>query len=544
LSYTPFYRNGKPHIVGTYKNGKYAGEWKTFDDQGVLTELSVYNEKGNLDKEFKSWDNDGKLYYTSVFDNGTRKEIKYFDKAGKIVANYKLNDKTTIVKGYFPDGILLYEGAYTKGKPDGNWTYFYKCGKRHIIQNFKLGLLDGSYTSFFASGQKQLDYSYSNDEENGYYKKFYPNGQLKDDGWYVNGKQEGKWNSWNPDGTLDRTVNILHNELDGFMEEYAPDQKIQFLTGYKNGKNISHTEFDTVGNKISNVVLNGENDFSLHYFDGKIRAKSDYKCNQISSKYIFFDRKGLPEVEYEYLNGEKNGRYISYYSPGKVKREGYYETGNQSGVWKYYDEDGHLSRKGYFVNDNKDSLWTAFYGNGKIKSVIWYKNDEIVDTAKYFDSAGEFMYSMVYNKYGLVSYQYFEQNGLVSKNLNPQDSGVIITYYKSGKISSKQAYKYCNLQGEQKLYFSNGNLYKEFFLAENDHLNGKYTEYYENGKIKYVENYLLDLNHGIQQYFRPDGSPEHSEEYKFDNRHGSFIQYDILGKVIKQSRYWGNILIN
>jgi antitoxin component YwqK of YwqJK toxin-antitoxin module len=203
-----------------------------------------------------------------------------------------------------------------------------------------------------------------------------------------------------------------------------------------------------------------------------------------------------------------------------------------------------MVKTGRFLDDHKDSLWMGYHDNGKIKYMVWYKNDEVTDTARYFDSSGEFMYSLVYDEFGLVSYQYQGTEGMVSKNINPSDSGIITTYYKNGKNSSKLAYKYGKLRGKQMQYFSNGNLAMESFLAENNLLDGKYTEYFENGKVRCIENYLLGQNHGIQQYFRADGTPDYVEEYRCDNRHGTFTRYDSKGKQIKQDKYWGNVLLN
>jgi len=542
-THTEYYDNGQISTTGEYKAGKSIGLWKEFDNKGHLTQTINYNEKGAIHGEDKGWDEDGKLYYIFHFDNGTTRDFTYYDKTGNASATIKLSDKKTPVKGYFPDGKLLFEGYYTKGKMDGLWTYYYKSGIKEETKNYTLGLLNGPYVSYDKCGRIMVSCNYKDGEQDGYYKKYYANGTVESEGWFSSGDAEGKWYYWHPDGKINKTLDFLSNQSNGFEESYAPDQKLQFKSGYTAGDLSSIVEYDSLGNEITNLTFIGKQSYTLHYFDKKVRLNADYTCNEFNNKFQFLSKTGKVESENNYLNGLKNGKYISYFHNGSLRIEGTYKSGDATGLWNYYYENGGVSKTGNFKDDKKDSIWKAFYENGKLKSIILYKNGEPIDTAKYYDALGELMYTLVFDKYGLVSYQYISNTGMVSKAINPKDTGIITTYFKNGKLSAELTYKYGVLEGKQTLYYSNGNKYQEYNLRMDD-LDGNAITYYENGKIKKSETLLLSLNHGTFKFYRPDGTLEHSEDYRYDDEHGKFIYYDQQGKVTKVTRYWGAILLD
>jgi uncharacterized protein len=541
--FNSYFTNGKLNETGIYKNDLKIGIWKEFNNKGILVETTSYNEKGEMHGEDNGWDDSGKPYYSFIYNNGKLKEGKYFDPKGNILASSKINSKNIPAKGYYADGSVLYDGFYTNNDMDGQWTYYFKSGKIQLVKNFKEGSLNGAYVSYYNSGKKDIESTYSDGLLNGYYKKHYSNGKINAEGWYVNGKQQGKWYYWYPDGSLKETMEFLNDELNGYSESYAPDQKIQFSSYYKNGNIKSLISFDNDSNEINNITFDGTKDYTLYYFDKKIRANGNFNCNSLNSKFSFFNKEGKLETETNYLNDQKDGSYISFYPDGSKKREGFYEEGKMSGLWKYYNEQGKLIKKGFYKNDETDSIWTSYYPDGKIRSVNKFDEGTPIDTAYFYDITGEFMYSLVYDKYGLVSYQFTDPEGKKSININPKDTGTIVTYYKNGKKSSELTFKYGKLEGKQIIYYSNGNKFKSFNL-NNDQYDGESIEFFENGNLKYVENYLLDQYHGISKYFRPDGSLERTEEYKSDQEHGSFIFYNEQGKVIKEQKYWGSILLN
>ena len=117
-------------------------------------------------------------------------------------------------------------GEIIKGKPEGQWTKWYKNGQLKEKYNMKNGEFDGDWTSWYKNGQIKERINYKKGKRVGFIKEFFENGnikrriQIKDDRkdglfeeYYENGnikskgykkvfKKLGKWEFYNEDGTL------------------------------------------------------------------------------------------------------------------------------------------------------------------------------------------------------------------------------------------------------------------------------------------------------------------------------------------------------
>ncbi len=72
-------------------------------------------------------------------------------------------------------------------------------------------------------------------------------------------------------------------------------------------------------------------------------------------------------IEYNVVNGEKNGEFIIRYINGNFQIKGNMKNNKNSGVWKYYYQSGQLESVGKFKNDVVSDEWIWFYQNGKKK---------------------------------------------------------------------------------------------------------------------------------------------------------------------------------
>jgi antitoxin component YwqK of YwqJK toxin-antitoxin module len=72
------------------------------------------------------------------------------------------------------------------------------------------------------------------------------------------------------------------------------------------------------------------------------------------------------KIEYDVVNGKKEGDIIFYYPDDKIQMIGKMKENKNNGEWKYYFPDGSLETSGYFENDIPTGKWTWFYPNGKV----------------------------------------------------------------------------------------------------------------------------------------------------------------------------------
>lgn len=72
-------------------------------------------------------------------------------------------------------------------------------------------------------------------------------------------------------------------------------------------------------------------------------------------------------LEYNVLNGKKNGEFSLKYMTGILAMKGRIIDNRNQGLWNYYYPDGKLESSGYFRDDLPDSTWTWFFQNGNMK---------------------------------------------------------------------------------------------------------------------------------------------------------------------------------
>jgi antitoxin component YwqK of YwqJK toxin-antitoxin module len=72
-------------------------------------------------------------------------------------------------------------------------------------------------------------------------------------------------------------------------------------------------------------------------------------------------------VEYDVVNGLKNGEFFLFSVSGKLKAYGFMENNKNTGPWEYYYENGQLECTGEFNADKPGGKWFWYYENGMKK---------------------------------------------------------------------------------------------------------------------------------------------------------------------------------
>jgi antitoxin component YwqK of YwqJK toxin-antitoxin module len=79
-------------------------------------------------------------------------------------------------------------------------------------------------------------------------------------------------------------------------------------------------------------------------------------------------------VEFDVVNGLKNGEFFLYSVSGKLKAYGYMENNKNIGPWEYFYDNGQLECTGEFKNDKPIGKWFWYYENGVRKCEGIYLN--------------------------------------------------------------------------------------------------------------------------------------------------------------------------
>lgn len=234
LTFISKWRNNKKYFEETfYENGQIkssygisyledgstviSGNYKFFNESGILIEDENFNEKGNYDGQTKNFDSQGKILSVSEWVDGVSiSEIRYHPITGKTILNIK-REGDKVFEERFPEGNKVWKWVYdkdwnTEDDVEGEFIplyYRYQFFKEATspenasdIFNVTLKYQDGSPKLLYSV--RWSDSTYNNIKKSKYY---YDNGNLKQiTSWNDEGKRDGDTDYYNEDGSFDRSV--------------------------------------------------------------------------------------------------------------------------------------------------------------------------------------------------------------------------------------------------------------------------------------------------------------------------------------------------
>lgn len=115
---------------------------------------------------------------------------------------------------------------------------------------------------------------------------------------------------------------------------------------------------------LSNVSSNAPKSKNIVINDGLIYLLGD------SSPYSgrVLDTLENKIIEYDVVNGLKNGEFKISTLDGNNFVYGFIENNKNVGTWKYYYENGMIESTGGFQDDKPMGKWLWYHQNGKLKS--------------------------------------------------------------------------------------------------------------------------------------------------------------------------------
>jgi len=187
--------NGQIKAKGRVVNGKANGNWKFYDENGVLLRES-YFVNDELNGEYKEYHSNGQINSTGRLESGKANgKWKYFNENGTLIQeSYWENDlRSGKTKYYYDNGNLKENTLWENGVLTGEAKFYLKSGKPQTFGQYKNGKKDGNWMYHDESGVLDSEVYWENDVESGDYKEYFDNGNLKMYGLLFNGKQHGKW---------------------------------------------------------------------------------------------------------------------------------------------------------------------------------------------------------------------------------------------------------------------------------------------------------------------------------------------------------------
>jgi len=542
--YTEYYDGKTIKAEVNYSNGKIQNSYKSYYSNGLVKKESFY-ENGKIKKAIEYFAN-GKKSIESIYDENEElelytmydnNEIKYFDqkfKSGelKLGLQYSKNNpnpvEVSLSKKPFEikdlDGVVLISGNFIKGKKDGEWNYYTNSGILKTTNNYKNDKLEGlSYG--YENGLLESIVNYSNDTLSGVYET-YKYGKLNKIFNYVKGIEDGPYKTFYPDGTLKEEGFYKDGELNYNKLSYWQNGKISRKEKFIADYNVYSQEFNQNGT-LENTYdyKNKSGKLSTKYNNGSMIHDFELINGNLNGKYITKDVLNNYEQESEFVNGVRNNSTKSYNPNGSILYESNYYSGNENGIEKRYDFAGNMKMTVEYqfgVENGK----TVRYFHNKSKFNEYNKVNGVVEgDCIYYNQEGEPILILGYKNDKIKYYIAKNKTGKLTDKIEiVNQTGEITSNYPNGKIAVKFNLSKGLKEGKFIINNPDGRLEYEANY-KNDLFDGERNEFYTNGKLYKKERFVINDYEGQQEYFKEDGKPWLKSEYKNDELNGNTLIY-------------------
>lgn len=178
-----FFETGELKSEGKYKDGKRVGPWKHYHANGKIEQTGSYVD-GQPDGEWKWYFSDGAL----------RREETYY--LGK-------EDGTSIE--YNDTGKVVTKGDYIEGLREGPWVV--DVNDHREVGSYRDGQMHGDWKFYDDEDILVFEGTFVDGQPDGKHSWYYHgSGKLKERGKYIIGSKEGDWIKYFEDGTIMQTI--------------------------------------------------------------------------------------------------------------------------------------------------------------------------------------------------------------------------------------------------------------------------------------------------------------------------------------------------
>lgn len=451
--YTAFYYpNGVKSSEGYLVNGQPDGWWKSYNQDGIL--ISEGNRKNFLlDSTWIFYNSAGNKILEVNYQEGKKSgpRIQYFDEEF-IVENWRNDSIVDGITVYYSDSSMKKYTPYENGRAHGMEKEFNKDG------------LVTAVTVFYRGAMTRREFINRTDHfglKQGNWKFFWDNGNLQMEGTYQNDKRHGFFKYYDENGNFLSVEKYIRD----ILQEDAPETKVleKKITYHPNGQPA-----------ITATYYKGEPEGIRREFDS---------TGVVIRGYIF--ENGVVRFEgITDLEGRRQGLWKEYYPTGELRSEGRYVNSMPVGEWKFFFPDHTIEMQGSYNRQGKKvGEWIWYYTDGSLLRVENYEAGEL---------EGPFL-------------EYDEEGNEITKGQYLADAEEGEWVYRHGNMLEKGSYYDGMRQGIWKLWYGNGTLASETEYDQ-DLPNGKFTQYWENGRVKTTGKYITGEPAGIWYKYDEDGT--------------------------------------
>lgn len=431
--------------------------------------------------------------------------------------------------------------AYTEnGQRTGQWTLLYDSTFDHVVSDpdsafyyrlvrFENGKPSGKVRDFYRSGQKQWDgymISINPDLNDGESRHYHRNGKISAITYYKNGIAEGPYREYSVKGELTAEGQFENNKTTGKWTYYYPG-------GKKSG------EYER---------LNGlEQGSSISWYEsGKVLTKGKMVNGNREGVWERYFESGNLQWRSNYVQGSFHGYSEEYYDNGQLREKGQCKEGFYDGFWIHYHDNGKKESEGEYVRGRKTGIWKEYDTEGTLNTIVemvdgtrngaytgYHKNGKTYCTGFYKDGHYSGKWTFLTDT-GVIESEgnYYETDSL---------EGIWSYYYANGKLKATGLYEQNLRSGKWSYYFEQGKLKSEENFVRGE-LQGPVTQYYENGTVAGKKHYDQGKLHGEHTAYHTNGQLKEKSEYDHEVKTGEWISYYSDGSPDERKSYVNGVL--
>lgn len=375
-------------------------------------------------------------------------------------------------------------------------------------------LKDGYQIFKYPNGNISSEGLIKNGKPDGYWKTFYVTGIKRSEGKYTNSKLDSIWLFYDQAGDTTAKISYLFDKMNGYYLKYKKDAP--------SGLYLWSKELYAGGRK--------EGTGYFYFPDGKTQQTVSFNAGKREGLSKEFDKNGniitILEYNNDFLvsrekinrtdnNGFKQGEWIDFYPNGGKRAEKTYKDNQLHGYYKEYDQRGVL-------------ILTMLYENGSIvKSNVEDQPD--IEIVNRYDSDNKLIYSGPYrNNIPVGVHREFGKDGKVSNAFIYNDIGL--------KISEGIVDEAGNHNGKWKDFYPDGKILAEGTYTDNRRT-GLWKFYSLTGKTEQTGFYNNGRPDGLWKWYYENGAILREEEYFQGQRDGEYTEYSITGDIIGKGQY-------
>lgn len=182
-------KDGKILYEGQFKDNLPYGEFRYFYPDGKNRTISQISDDGNTIKTVSYFSNGFKMAEGAYIRTQKEGDWKYYDENGVLISSefYAGGKKEGLVANYYEDGKMLEEKHFKNDVQVGPWKQYFTDGTVKTNAIYVNGKIEGGATFYYPDGKVMARGEYVHNFKNGTWTFFKDDGKMEREDIYNNG---------------------------------------------------------------------------------------------------------------------------------------------------------------------------------------------------------------------------------------------------------------------------------------------------------------------------------------------------------------------